>query len=90
MNDVYDWDLLISSRLNAILYGNRSNLDVTFSSLCAHLALPLHEWSFVEGSSLPSITRGTLIVTDLVGAPLEEQRVSWNGSLPIAQFASLP
>ena len=58
MNDVLDWDLLISSRLNAILCGNRSNLDVTFSRLCAHLALPLHEWSFVEGSPLPSITKG--------------------------------
>ena len=74
MNDVLDWNLLISSRLNAILCGNRSNLDVTFSRLCAHLALPLHEWSFAEGSPLPSITKGTLMVTDLVGATLEEQR----------------
>jgi hypothetical protein len=74
MNEKFDWDLLISSRLNAILCGSRANLEVMLSRVRAQLGHPLHEWSFVEGSYLPSISTGTLVVRDLDAATLEEQR----------------
>jgi hypothetical protein len=74
MNEKFDWDLLISSRLNAILCGSRTNLDVMLSRVRAQLGHPLHEWSFVEGSYLPPIANGTLVVRDLDAATLEEQR----------------
>jgi hypothetical protein len=74
MNDTFDWDLLMSSRLNAILCGNRANLDAMLSRVRAQLAHPLHEWSFVEGSYLPAIRNGTLVVRDLDAATLDAQR----------------
>ena len=74
MNEKSDWDLLISSRLNAILCGSRASLDVMLSRVRAQLVHPLHEWSFVEGSYVPPITNGTLVVRDLDTATLEEQR----------------
>lgn len=74
VNSTFDWDLLVWSRLNAILCGPTVTLDATFSSLRAHLELPLHEWSFTSGSPLPSMTTGTLITTDLFGTTLEQQR----------------
>jgi hypothetical protein len=73
VNSTFDWDLLVWSRLNAILCGPRVTLDATFSSLRVHLELPLHEWSFASGTPLPSMTTGTLIVTGVIGASLEEQ-----------------
>jgi hypothetical protein len=79
VNSIFDWDLLVWSRLNAILCGPRAILDATFSSLRVHLELPLHEWSFTSGSPLPAMTTGTLIATDVVDATLEQQRafLSW-------------
>lgn len=74
MNEKFDWDLLISSRLNAILCGSRANLEVMLARVREHLGHPLHEWSFVGGSHLPSIANGTLVVRDLDAATLEEQR----------------
>jgi hypothetical protein len=74
LNESFDWDLLVTSRLNAILCGDRPTLDVNLRLLRAHLELPLHEWSCVGEPSLPSIANGTLIVTDLVGATLDQQR----------------
>ena len=74
MNDSFDWDLLVQSRLNAILCGDSVTVDLTLASLRDHLQLPLHEWSFRGGSPSPSIHTGTLIVTDVAGTTLEEQR----------------
>ena len=74
LNNTFDWDLLAWSRLNAILCGPRRTLEVTLSSLRDHLELPLHDWSLTSGSPLPSMTTGTLIVTDVVGTTLEQQR----------------
>jgi hypothetical protein len=75
LNDSFDWDLLVTSRLNAILCGDRSAIGVTLSMLRAHLTLPLHEWSCANGLSTPPITSGTLIVTDLVDATLDQQHL---------------
>ena len=69
-----DWDLLVQSRLNAILYGDSVTVDLTLTSLRNHLQLPLHEWSLRDGTPSPSIHAGTLIVTDVAGTTLEEQR----------------
>ena len=74
LSDAFDWDLLTTSRLNTIFCGNRRTLETTLSRLHAYLELPLYEWSCAEGSPLPSIAGGTLIVTDLVGGTLEQQR----------------
>ena len=73
LSDALDWDLLVQSRLNAILCGDSLTVDLTVASLRDHLQLPLHEWSFLGGSPLPSIHTGTLIVTDVAGTTLEEQ-----------------
>ena len=73
LNDSFDWDLLVKSRLNAILCGNLVTVDRTLTSLRDHLQLPLHEWSFRGGSPLPSFHTGTLIVNDVAGTTLEEQ-----------------
>jgi hypothetical protein len=73
-DDAFDWDLLTTSRLNTILCGNGRTLEDTLSRLQAYLDLPLHEWSCAGGAPLPSMTGGTLIVTDLVGGTLEQQR----------------
>jgi hypothetical protein len=74
MTEKFDWDLLISSRLNAILCGSRTNLETMLSRVRDHLGHPLHDWSFVEGSYLPPIANGTLVVRDLDAATLDEQR----------------
>jgi hypothetical protein len=73
-SDAFDWNLLITSPLNAILCGNRAILDETLSSLRAHLAVPLYEWSCNDGSRLPSISTGTLIVSGLDHATVAHQR----------------
>jgi len=74
MNDVSEWHLLISSGVNAILCGNRANLDTALSRLCPYLVFPVHEFSFIRHSSLPSMAKGTLIVAD-VNTTLVEQRM---------------
>ena len=74
LSDSFDWDLLVQSRLNAILCGDSVTVDLTLTSLRDHLQLPLHEWSFRGGTPSPSIHTGTLIVTDVAGTTLEEQR----------------
>jgi hypothetical protein len=73
MNDVFDWNLLTTGKLNTMLCGDRARLSVALSRLGSHLDLPLHAWSFAEGSPLPSMTKGTLIISDLVDATLAEQ-----------------
>lgn len=75
LNDSSDWDLLVTSRLNAILCGDQKMLDVTLSILVNHLDLPVREWSGTEGLPLPPIASGTLMVADLAGATLDQQRV---------------
>ena len=70
----FDWDLFVQSRLNVILCGDSVTVDLTLTSLRDHLQLPLHMWSFRGGTPSPSIHAGTLIVTDVVGTSLEEQR----------------
>ena len=74
LSDSFDWDLLVQSRLNAILCGDSVTVDLTLTSLRNHLQLPLHEWSLRGGTPSPSIHAGTLIVTDVAGTTLEEQR----------------
>jgi hypothetical protein len=74
LNEGFDWDLLVESRLNAILCGDSESVDLGLTSLRNHLQLPLHEWSFRDGSPAPSIHTGTLIVTDVAGTTLDEQR----------------
>jgi hypothetical protein len=74
LSDSFDWDLLVESRLNAILCGDSVTVDLTLTSLRDHLQVPLHEWSFRGGTPSPSIHVGTLIVTDVAGTTLEEQR----------------
>ena len=74
LSDSLDWDLLVHSRLNAILCGDSVTVDLTLTSLRDHLQLPLHEWSLRGGTPSPSIHAGTLIVTDVAGTTLEEQR----------------
>ena len=74
LSDSFDWDLLVQSRLNAILCGDSVTVDLTLTSLRDHLQLPLHAWSFRGGTPSPSIHAGTLIVTDVAGTTLEEQR----------------
>ena len=73
-SNAFDWDLLVTSRLNAILCGERATLDVMLAMLRSHLALPQHEWSLAKGSSLPALTTGTLILRDLLGSTLDQQR----------------
>jgi hypothetical protein len=77
LNDSLDWDLLVTSRLNAILCGDRPAIGFTLSMLRAHLALPLHEWSCAGGSPPPhpTNTSGTLIVTDLGDATVDQQHL---------------
>ena len=74
LSDSIDWDLLVQSRLNAILCGDSVTVDLTLTSLRNHLQLPLHAWSFRGGTPSPLIHAGTLIVTDVAGTTLEEQR----------------
>ena len=73
-SDSFDWDLLVQSRLNAILCGDSVTVNLTLTSLRDHLQLPLHAWSFRGGTPSPSIHAGTLIVTDVASTTLEEQR----------------
>ena len=73
LNNTFDWDLLVSSRLNAILCGDKATLDATLASLRDHLELPLNEWAFTSASPLPSMNTGTLIATGFVGTTLEHQ-----------------
>ena len=75
LNKSFDWDLLVSSRLNAILCGNQAALDATLASLRDHLELPLQEWSFSSGSPLRSMNVGTLITRDIDATTLDEQRM---------------
>ena len=74
LNNALDWDLVVWSRLNAILCGPQATIDAAFSSLRGRLEPPLHEWSFTSGSPLPSINGGTLVVSGFDGTALDEQR----------------
>ena len=74
LSNIVDWDLLVHSRLNAMLCGDFVTVDLTLKRLRDHLQLPLHEWSLGGGTPSPSIHAGTLIVTDVAGTTLEEQR----------------
>jgi hypothetical protein len=74
LSDSFDWDLFVQSRLNVILCGDSVTVDLTLTSLRDHLQLPLHVWSFRSGTPSPSIQAGTLILTDVAGTTLEEQR----------------
>ena len=74
MKESVDWDLIVTSSLNAILCGDRGTIDANLGILRAHLKLPVCEWSRTARAPLPSIQGGTLIVTDLEGATCEEQR----------------
>lgn len=81
LNTLFDWDLLVTSRLNAMLCGPKATLDSTLSSLRDHLQPPLYEWSFRSGLPLPSMVTGTLIATDIAGTTLDQQRafLEWLG-----------
>ena len=57
LTDSFDWNLLVQSRLNAILCGDSVTVDLTLTSLRNHLQLPLHEWSLRGGTPSPSDSR---------------------------------
>jgi hypothetical protein len=77
-----DWDLIVTSRLNAIICGDRDALDARIGMLGDHLEAPVLEWSCAREPSPPSMAGGTLIVKEIEAASPNQQRVllGWAGA----------
>ena len=76
LNDGFDWDLLVESRLNAISVRRLGIVDFTLTSLRDHLqrGAPAARMVFPGRIAVAVDSHGNMIVTDVAGTTLDEQR----------------
>jgi hypothetical protein len=74
--DPFDWDLIVTGRLNALLYGPRTVLETVVAELRPHLRAPLQVWAG-HGDVEPALRNhlfGTLVLEQAATYSLAQQR----------------
>jgi Sigma-54 interaction domain len=89
-------ELIVTARINAMLYGPPAALDAAFSRLLPHLHAPLHRRSGGSDWSFAGLSAGTLVLEHAAACSRDQQQalMQWldaaNGAVQVITLTNQP